>query len=132
MNDMHESTDKPVQTWTFVGHWENDRIVVEYVLEGDVDDVRIDAGYWEQGLWAAAGSGTDMAETQAAVIAEYEASEYEAYHDTDCAGPGVCDGCGYIDSTLTWRPGPCPEADKPYQSARSEGTPEPTLHDKEV
>lgn len=60
------------QTWTFVGHWENDRIVVEYVLPGEVPDDRIDTGYWEQGLWAASGTGTDMEATQAAVIAEYE------------------------------------------------------------
>jgi hypothetical protein len=60
------------QTWTFVGHWEDDRIVVEYVLPGQVEDDRIDTGYWEQGLWAASGTGTDMAVTQAAVIAEYE------------------------------------------------------------
>lgn len=59
-------------TWTFVGHWEDDRIVVEYVLPGDVQDPRIDSGYWAQGLWAASGTGSDMTTTQAAVIAEYE------------------------------------------------------------
>lgn len=60
------------QTWTFFGHWEEDRIVVEYVLPGIEEDERIDVGYWEQGLWAASGSGATMAEAQAAVIAEYE------------------------------------------------------------
>lgn len=70
------------QTWTFVGHWENDRIEVEYVLPGDVEDERIDVGYWEQGLWASSGSGTDMKETQARVIAEYE-NELHGEDDED-------------------------------------------------
>jgi hypothetical protein len=65
------------QTWTFVGHWEDDRIVVEYVLPGEQDDDRIDMGFWEQGLWAASGSGATMEEAQAAVLAEYEAEYNE-------------------------------------------------------
>lgn len=68
------STTEPVkQTWTFVGHWEEDRIVVEYVLPGEVEDLREDTGYWEQGLWAASGTGTTVEETQARVVGEYEA-----------------------------------------------------------
>ena len=65
------------QTWTFVGHWEDDRIVVEYVLPGEQQDDRIDSGYWEQGLWAAAGCGATLEEAQAAVVAEYEAEYRE-------------------------------------------------------
>ena len=67
------------QTWTFVGHWEDDRIVVEYVLPGEQQDQRTDAGYWEQGLWAAAGYGATVEEAQKNVIDEYEAE----YRDND-------------------------------------------------
>jgi hypothetical protein len=64
--------DTKLQTWTFVGHWEDSRIVVEYVLPGDVEDERIDTGYWDEGLWAASGSGETMESAQAATVAEYE------------------------------------------------------------
>ncbi len=64
--------DTAVQTWTFCGHWEDGRIVVDYVLPGEVADERIDTGRWEQGLWAAAGSGSNVHEAMAATIAEYE------------------------------------------------------------
>lgn len=67
-----EQTTTGEQTWTFVGHWENDEIVVEYVLAGEVEDDREDDGEWDQGLWAASGTGTDIDEARAAVIAEYE------------------------------------------------------------
>lgn len=59
-------------TWTFVGHWEGDRIVVEYVLPGDVQDEREDTGYWPEGLWASSASGDTVEEAQNAAIAEYE------------------------------------------------------------
>ena len=61
-----------MSTWTFVGHWENSEIVVEYVLEGEQQDQRVDAGYWEEGLFAASGDGTTQDEALAAVRAEYE------------------------------------------------------------
>lgn len=61
------------KTWTFVGHWENDRIVVEYIRPGEVVDDRDDTGFWEQGLWAASGTGATVEEAEANVIAEYEA-----------------------------------------------------------
>lgn len=61
-----------ISTWTFFGHWENDSIAVEHYVPGVVADQRIDTGYWEQGLWAAAGSGATAEEAQAAAIAEYE------------------------------------------------------------
>lgn len=61
-----------MDTWTFFGHWENDRIVVEYAIPGLVDDPREDVGHWEQGLWADAASGATREEAQAAAIAEYE------------------------------------------------------------
>ena len=84
------------QTWTFVGHWDNDRIIVEYVLPGEVVDVREDTGFWEQGLWAASGTGTDQDATMADVIAEYEA-EYNDDEDEEPlrpTGPRGCGDCG--------------------------------------
>lgn len=60
-------------TWTFVGHWEDDRIVVEYVVPGEVMDPREDTGFWEQGLFASSASGATQEEALAKVRAEYEA-----------------------------------------------------------
>ena len=60
------------QTWTFVGHWEGDEIVVEYVLPGEQEDQREDVGYWPEGLFAASGTGATQEEALAAVRAEYE------------------------------------------------------------
>jgi hypothetical protein len=69
------------QTWTFVGHWEGDEIVVEYVLPGEQQDDRIDVGHWPEGLWAASGSGATVEEAQATVVAEYEAEYAEEPED---------------------------------------------------
>lgn len=60
------------KTWTFFGHWENSRIVVEYVEEGVHSDPRIDTGYWDQGLWADSGTGATLEEAEARAKAEYE------------------------------------------------------------
>lgn len=60
-------------TWTFAGHWENDRIVVEHIVPGEVEDDREDTGYWEQGLFAASASGTSQADAFDKVLDEYEA-----------------------------------------------------------
>jgi hypothetical protein len=65
------------RTWTFVGHWEGDEIVVEHVLEGTHGDHREDTGYWDQGLFAAAGTGATQEEALAAVRAEYEPSSQD-------------------------------------------------------
>jgi hypothetical protein len=65
------------QTWTFCGHWENDQIVIDYVLPGNVEDERVDTGRYEQGLWASSASGTTVAEAQEAAIAEYEGDDDE-------------------------------------------------------
>lgn len=65
-------SETALKTWTIVGHWENGAIVVEYVLEGEHQDPRIDTGYWDEGLFAAPGSGATMEEAIAAVRAEYE------------------------------------------------------------
>lgn len=61
------------KTWTFCGHWEDDRIVVDYVLPGEVEDDRDDdSGEYPEGLWAASASGVTVEEARAAAIAEYE------------------------------------------------------------
>lgn len=62
-------------TWSFVGHWENDEIVVEYVVPGDeYEDPRIDTGYWDEGLFCASAEGHTQEEALAALRAEYESS----------------------------------------------------------
>jgi hypothetical protein len=58
-----------------VGHWENDQIVVEYVVEGEYEDPRIDSGYWEQGLFAASETDKTQEEALARVRAEYESND---------------------------------------------------------
>lgn len=62
-------------TWTFCGHWGNDRIQVEYTMPGEVSDDRIDIGYWEQGLWAATAGGPSMAVAEQIAIAAYETDD---------------------------------------------------------
>jgi hypothetical protein len=77
---------RPPTAWTFCGHWDNGRIVVDDdVLPGEVSDDRQDGGTWPEGLWAAAGSGATVEEAQVAVIA--------AYQDDDEQGtrPGAAD-----------------------------------------
>lgn len=62
-------------TWTFFGHWHNDRLHVEDALDGSVDDVRADTGRHEQGLWAAAASGPSKAVAEQIAVAEYEGGD---------------------------------------------------------
>jgi hypothetical protein len=64
-----------LKTWTFEGHWENGRIIVTDVREGRYQDLRIDTGYWEEGLFAAAAEGRTEEEAEAAMRAEYEDEE---------------------------------------------------------
>ncbi|OBK33741.1 hypothetical protein A5658_12895 [Mycobacterium sp. 1245111.1] len=61
-----------MKTWTFVGHWDNDEIVVEHIVEGVHEDKRIDTGFWEQGLFAAPAAGETVEQAEAALRAEYE------------------------------------------------------------
>jgi hypothetical protein len=65
----------PAGTWTFMGHWEGDRITVTDIKEGEVDDDRKDTGRHEQGLWAASASGPSVE-----VAAHIAAAEYENDH----------------------------------------------------
>lgn len=70
---MTDTTEvQSLQTWSFVGHWENGRIVAEFVVPGEYEDPRIETGYWDEGLFAAPGEGRTEDEALAAVRAEYE------------------------------------------------------------
>lgn len=62
-------------TWTFFGHWENDKIIVEYSAPGEIEDDRENDGTWEEGLWAASGTGATEAEARQNAVEEYEYKE---------------------------------------------------------
>ncbi|SRR6266704_6122607 len=83
--NVHTIHTRPPTTWTFCGHWDNDHIVVEYALPGDLSDDREDDGTWPQGLWAAPGSGATVEEAQAAAIAAYQDNSEPGTH------PGAAD-----------------------------------------
>jgi hypothetical protein len=95
-----------LQTWTFFGHWDESRIVVEYILQGQVQDDREDDGYWDQGLWCDSGTGATLEEARRNAIAPYEAEihgdeddENEAEDSEETGNPayphGRCDACGW-------------------------------------
>lgn len=69
---MPATATTKVGTWTFFGHWEDDHIVVDYAVPGEVDDIRVDTGKHEQGLWAASASGPTFEAAQAAAVEEYD------------------------------------------------------------
>jgi hypothetical protein len=70
----------PPRTWTFMGHWANDTIVVDYVVPGEVQDDRQDnTGAFPEGLWAAAGTGATVEEAQANALADYLDEEGRPY-----------------------------------------------------
>lgn len=54
------------------GHWDNDEIVVEHIVEGDHQDKWIDTGFWEEGLFTAPAQGETVEQAEAALRAEYE------------------------------------------------------------
>lgn len=61
------------KTWTFMGHWVGDRIVIDYSVPGEVQDDRQDeSGQYPEGLWASSASGATEEEAAAAAIDEYE------------------------------------------------------------
>lgn len=39
-------------TWTYIGHWDNNELVIDFTAEGDVVDYREDTGYWPEGLFS--------------------------------------------------------------------------------
>lgn len=70
-----EVTINRPQTWTFFGHWDAGRIVIEDYAPGVVEDDREDHGEWEQGLWAASGTGVTLDEAEKDARAEYDETE---------------------------------------------------------
>lgn len=59
--------------WTFFGHWEDDRIVMDLVLPGEHEDTRqADDEKWPEGLWCDTGRGADVDEARADAVAGYE------------------------------------------------------------
>lgn len=78
-----------LSTWTMCAHWDDaDEIVVDYWLEGEVEDRRIDTGTHAGGLFAAAGSGLTLEEAERNIRAEYE---IDAPADDDESDPNNTD-----------------------------------------
>lgn len=90
------------RTWTFFGHWDGDRLTVEFAEPGEVDDHRpADDATWPEGLWAAAASGRTQAEAQARAVAEYESA---LLHECSvCSGTHLAPPAGDPDG----EPAPC-------------------------
>lgn len=86
---VHTIGTRPPTTWTFFGHWDNDRVVVEYTLPGDVSDDREDNGTWPQGLWATSGSAATVEEAQAVAIAAYQDDGESSMVSADCPVCGL-------------------------------------------
>ncbi len=63
------------RTYTFFGHWENDRIVVTEYAEGVHEDDRPDTGEYDEGLWAASGTGATVAAAEADARSEYDEND---------------------------------------------------------
>lgn len=65
-------TPDPEPTWTFCGHWDGSRVVIEYELPGEVADQRVDVGQHPEGLWASSYSAPTLELAQALAPLEYE------------------------------------------------------------
>lgn len=79
-------------TWTFIGHWEGNTLVVESVLPGDQQDTREDTGYWSEGLWAGHGTGPTREAAMDTQVEEYdEADEWRWAVDDDDYTPSIED-----------------------------------------
>ncbi|WP_301124018.1 hypothetical protein [Mycolicibacterium fortuitum] len=61
-------------TWTFMGHWsDSDELELDFYVEGQVEDRRIDTGRWEGGLFSDSGTGEDPHKVWDAIKRSYEA-----------------------------------------------------------
>lgn len=66
--------DDPVATWgtwTYIGHWDNSELVIDFTAEGEVADYREDDGYWTEGLFAETVSAPTEAEGLQILIDRY-------------------------------------------------------------
>ena len=60
-------------TWTFFAHWTDaDELELEYYVPGEVEDDRVDTGYWAGGLFAASGTGATPESVWARIKKQYE------------------------------------------------------------
>ena len=56
-----------------MGHWTDaDELELEYHVEGEVEDPRVDDGHWEGGLFSDSGSGETPERVWAKIKAQYE------------------------------------------------------------
>lgn len=58
-------------TWTYLGHWDNDALVIDSVHDGDIVDTRPDDGTWEQGLFSDTVSAATVEDGHQLLIAQY-------------------------------------------------------------
>lgn len=89
------------KTMTFVGHWDNSEIVVEYVYDGERQDDRDNTKYWDEGLWCDWATGASEAEIAAQMYGEFEDCQHIRFADDDEFTPDgdededrTCNGCG--------------------------------------
>ncbi len=60
------------RTYTFMGHWDGNELVVEATAKGEFLDHRDDDGHWPEGLWADTGTGRSEAQIAATLMGRYE------------------------------------------------------------
>lgn len=83
---LHAPTDQD-GTWTFMGHWNDaDELELDYYVPGEVEDMRVDVGRYEGGLFADSASGTSPEAAWAALRKEYESDGDD--DDTEGTGQG--------------------------------------------
>ena len=57
-----------------MAHWtDGDELELEYYVSGEVEDPRVDTGYWSGGLFAESGSGATPEAVWALIKKQYEA-----------------------------------------------------------
>jgi hypothetical protein len=64
-----------LSAWTFFGHWEDGKVIIEYVENGVSVDDRDEDFEHEEGLFSATGHGRTVDEAERAVRAEYEGGQ---------------------------------------------------------
>lgn len=73
-----------MQTWTFYGHWDEDRLVIDHASLGAHEDVYPDDGSWEGGSFADTGTGRTIGEAESDLRQQYGADD----DDDDDTGDG--------------------------------------------
>jgi hypothetical protein len=58
-----------------MAHWnDSDELELEYYVDGEVEDPRIDSGFWEGGLFAESGTGDTPEQAWARIKKQYESA----------------------------------------------------------